>query len=215
MKRIRNSGYRIQPGMSRFLLNAFERTLGKQKFDKLCESVSNSIGYQDAFDRLSSEGLDFVVIAALVDKLEEVYGKRGGRGLGLRIGQEYFGIILDRLRGVAGIGNLIGMDETEEKKIAIGLRSISTLLTDTGDHIFILNKKTNAWYMDIYRSTALFQEQKADIPSCYIMTGFFQTAVNTFSGTDEFTVNETKCVNAGDDFCEFHIEKTQHVHTLV
>ena len=47
----------------------------------------------------------------------------------------------------------------------------------------------------------------ADKPVCYIATGLLQESLKWVSGGKEFRVNESKCIGAGDEACEFVIQK--------
>jgi predicted hydrocarbon binding protein len=153
------------------------------------------------------KGFDFSELSALGLALEEMYGPRGGRGLALRAGRATFAEGLKNFGALAGVADLAFVVLPLQSKLRIGLPAFAKIFTQLTDQHTTVEEKDNEFIWTIHKCPCCWGRTGADKPVCFISTGLLQESLKWVSGGNEFRVNESKCVAAGDDVCEFVIQK--------
>ncbi len=201
------SGFAYPNRLARAFFLTLEDVLGKNGLDALA-ALANLTAYSQQLpaDDLARE-FDFAAFAALCEALEEVYGARGGRGLALRIGREWFG------SGLRDFGILAGLAHPDfralplSRRADISLIALAKTLTTTSDQRCTLAQQ-NATYSWVMLNSAMAWGRVSDKPVCHVFVGMLQGCLHYASGGYEFHVYEQTCsaVNSSDR-CVFMINK--------
>ncbi len=149
---------------------------------------------------------DFANFAAFCDALEGMYGARGGRGMALRIGREWFG------RGMKSFGALAGLADPAfqvlplEMRCKIGLEALTNVLTHYSDQRIQLQDEDECYHWVVETSPTAWG-RVADKPVCQAQVGLLQECLNWASGGREFHTYERACTAVGSPQCIFTIQK--------
>lgn len=140
--------------------------------------------------------------------LEEMYGKRGGRGLALRAGRTTFDDVLKDYGALAGVGDLAFRVLPVQAKVKIGLQAMARIFSEKSDQISTIKEDNDRYHYLIERCPVCWGRSDQEDPVCFYMVGLIQEGLKWVSGGKEFRVNEAKCSAAGDEYCDFVILKT-------
>jgi len=206
MKIITESGHYNSNKFARILLESIEEIAGKNgvnavlKYSNLSSLVDNYP--PDNLDR----AFDFAHFSMIIQALEEIYGKRGGRGLALRVGRTTFDDVLKDYGSLAGAGDLTMRVQPIQKKIKFGLQAMAKLFSEKSDQISSVKELDDCYLYSIEKCPVCWGREE-DNPVCFYMVGLLQEGLHWISGGKEFRINESKCIAAGDNICEFTIYK--------
>ena len=153
------------------------------------------------------KGFDFAEVAAINMALEDMYGPRGGRGLSLRVGRAIFADGLRNFGALAGVGDLAFKVLPLQAKLRIGLPAEAKIFSQISDQHSTVEEKDNEFVYTIHQCSECTGRKGEDKPICFIATGILQESLKWVSGGNEFRVNESKCLAAGDDVCQYIIQK--------
>lgn len=149
---------------------------------------------------------DFADFSNLNQGLADIYGARGGRGLGLRGGRATFD------RGLKGFGALAGVSDLAFKvlpmgtKVRIGLPAMARVFTQFSDQISRVETFPDHYLYFIDRCPVCWGRQSEE-PVCFVARGLLEEGLRWVSGGHAFRVEEFACIAAGDDSCIFRIDK--------
>ncbi|OGO75031.1 MAG: hypothetical protein A3K41_05115 [Chloroflexi bacterium RIFOXYD12_FULL_57_15] len=146
-------------------------------------------------------------MAAINMALEDMYGPRGGRGLSLRVGRAIFADGLRNFGALAGVGDLAFKVLPLQAKLRIGLPAEAKIFSQISDQHSTVEEKENEFIYTIHRCSECTDRKGQDKPICFIAVGLLQESLKWVSGGNEFRVNESKCIAAGDSVCEFVVQK--------
>ena len=188
-------------------IKSLEEVMGKNGLNAILNlaGLPNYVEHYPA-DNLE-KGFDFVELSAIGTALEEMYGPRGGRGLALRAGRATFSDALKNFGALAGVADLAFVVLPLHAKLRIGLPAFAKIFVQLTDQITTVEERDNEFIWTIHRCPCCWGRHGADKPVCYIATGLLQESLKWVSGGGEFRVNESKCVAAGNEVCEFVIQK--------
>lgn len=208
MESLSHSKYYVTNRYARIILGGYEEILGR---DRLTRALSHAgldsllAGYPpNDLDR----GADFATFSALDLALEEIYGWRGGRGLGIRAGRAAVSELLN------AYGAQIGIDQVSFKllplreKIGAGLQALAGLLGKISDQPALVVDQTDRFLFSLPRCATCWGRNQADRPLCSLMMGILQEWVKWLTAGQDWPVVETRCIAMGDAVCEFYIPKS-------
>lgn len=200
------SGLYYPNKIARIYLQAMEEVMGKNGLNAVL-NMAKLPGYIQAYppDNLDRE-FDFQEYASLNQALDDIYGPRGGRGLGLRAGRASFSRGLKNFGALAGVGDLAFRVLPLAAKLKIGLPAMARIFTQFSDQTSRVEEFSDHYLYSIERCPVCWG-RKGDRPLCHAATGLLQEGLRWVSGGHEFKVEELQCIAAGDRHCVFHISK--------
>ena len=206
MKIIPESGYYNSNKFARILIESIKEITGKNGLNAIL-NYSNLSSLVDHYppDNLD-RAFDFAHFSMIIQALEEIYGKRGGRGLALRVGRTTFGDVLKDYGAIAGVGDLKFRVLPIQMKISSGLQAMAKIFTEKSDQISSVEELGDSYLYTIEQCPVCWGREEEG-PVCFYMVGLLQECLHWVSGGKEFRVNESKCIASGDDICEFTIYK--------
>jgi predicted hydrocarbon binding protein len=150
--------------------------------------------------------VDFADFSAINGALEEMYGPRGGRGLGRRAGWATFDKVLRNFGALAGVGDLAFKVLPLGTKLKIGIPAMARVFSQISDQDSTVEDKGDHIIYTIHRCPVCWGRTSTK-PICYVAVGLLEESLRWVSGHKEFKVTETRCVALGDEVCEFEIDK--------
>jgi predicted hydrocarbon binding protein len=207
MEIIPKSGFHYANKFARISLQAYEEVAGKNGLNAILHlaGLSNLIENYPP-DNLERE-FDFADFTAIHVALEDMYGLRGGRGMALRAGRATFNDALRNFGALAGVSDRSFQTLPLLAKIRIGLPALAKIFSRATDQLTTVDEMEDAFLWTIHRCPICWTRKNADKPVCNIETGLLQAMLKWVSGGLEFRITESKCCAAGDDVCEFVIQK--------
>lgn len=200
------SGLYYPNKLGRVLFVSLQEVLGENGLNTLLKMT----GLQQYVGNFPPENLerqfDFAHFTALCAGLDDLFGKRGGRGLSLRVGRACF------TEGLKNFGALVGMGDLAFKvlplpmKLKMGLPALASVFTNFSDQ-----KTTVQEFDDHYRyimdPCPCCWKRTSDKPVCHVAVGVLTEGLRWVSGGQEFKVYEDKCRAVGEPRCECIIFK--------
>lgn len=206
MSRIEKSGLYYPNKIARIYLEAMEDVMGKNGLN----AVLHLAGLSHLIDNYPPSNLerefDFADYSALNGALEEMYGPRGGRGLGLRAGRASFA------QGLSDFGYLVGMADLAFRmlplgvKVKVGVKAMAETFTRFSDQTSRVVEEENRYIYIIERCPVCWGRQ-CQKPCCFAAVGLLQEGLKWVSSGRNFRVEEISCVARGDPTCDFAIYK--------
>jgi len=165
-------------------------------------------GVDGASDRLESDAkLSFQTIGIMQEKLEQMYGPRGGRGLALRAGRVCFKY------GLREFGSEMGLTENAFRllpmsvKLHTAAQAFADLFNKQTDQIVHIEEAGGKMLWRIERCP-LCWERRSQEAVCHLAVGLLQESLYWLSGGRIFNVQETQCVARGEPACLIEIDST-------
>jgi predicted hydrocarbon binding protein len=207
MKKIPESGYYNSNKFARIYLEALEEITGRH-------GVNAILNYADLGSLVDNfppdnpdRAFDFAHFSMINLALEEMYGKRGGRGMALRAGRTTFEDALKDYGALAGVGDLAFKVLPLQKKISMGLQSMARIFSEKSDQQTTASEREDHYLYRVERCPICWGRQGEESPLCFYLVGFLKEGLHWVSGGKEFRVDECACAAVGDDACEFVIYK--------
>ncbi len=207
MSPLQKSGLYYPNKFGLITIKSLEEVMGKNGLNAILNLAGMSY-YAEHYpaDNLD-KGFDFSELSAIGSALEDMYGPRGGRGLALRAGRATFSDALKNFGALAGVADLAFVVLPLHAKLRIGLPAFAKIFVQLTDQVTTVEEKENEFIWTIHKCPCCWGRHGTDKPVCYIATGLLQESLKWVSGGSEFRVNESKCVAAGEEVCEFVIQK--------
>lgn len=207
MESIPESGYYNSNKFARIFIEALKEIMGKNGLN----AVLNYAGLSSLVDNYPPDNMDrafdFAHFSMINIAMEEMYGKKGGRGLGLRAGRITFEDVLKDYGAMAGVGDLAFRVLPMQKKVRIGLQAMARIFSEKSDQISKLEEEEDHYKYQVKRCPICWGREDVEQPVCFYMVGILQEGLKWVSGGKEFRINESKCSAMGHDYCEFTIYK--------
>ena len=204
---IPESGYYNSNKFARIFIESIREITGKNGVN----TILNYANMSSLVDNYPPDNLDrafdFAHFSMINQALEEIYGKRGGRGLALRVGRTTFDDVLKDYGALAGVGDLAFRVLPLQTKIWIGVQAMARIFSEKSDQISSVEDIDDMYLYTIRQCPVCWGREGEDRPVCFYMVGLLQEGLHWVSGGKEFRVDESKCIALGDDVCEFVIRK--------
>ncbi len=144
-------------------------------------------------------------VSAFQSSLEEMYGKRGGRGIALRAGRASFKYVLRSYGSSLGLTDLNYRLLPAPVRLRTGLEALVRLFTDLEGGPVEVEQTATAW---LWRSTACpyCWQRTTSEPACTFTIGLLQEFLAWNSGGKIFHVEERECRAKGNAACVFRID---------
>ncbi len=144
--------------------------------------------------------------AGINQALEDMYGRRGARGLCLRAGRATFKYVLKDAGLMLGLSDLAFRLLPLGIKMKVGLTTMAETFSRLGDQPSRLEEDERNFIYFIDKCPVCWG-RSSELPICYGATGILQESLHWVSGGQTFSVVETECIARGDDTCTFIIGK--------
>jgi predicted hydrocarbon binding protein len=207
MDPIPNSGLYYPNKFALITLDAFEQVMGENGLN----AILNLAHLPELINNFPPDNLakeyDFAHYCSINLALEEMYGPRGGRGLALRAGRALFADALRYFGALAGVGDLAFKVLPLNAKLKIGLSAMAKIFSQVSDQHTTIREDDDTIIYTIHRCPVCWGRSSQEKPVCFIAVGLLQEGLKWVSGGSEFRVNESLCSAAGDEVCEFVIQR--------
>lgn len=154
------------------------------------------------------KSFDFADYSAIMHALEDIYGTRGGRAMGMRIGRATFSDLLANYGAMAGVTDLAFKVLPLPVKLRIGINAMAKVFNMVSDQTTIIEEDEESFYYIVQQCPVCWGRHDVDSPICYAQVGLIKQGLNWVSNGEEFNVREISCRGMGDDTCTFQILKT-------
>jgi hypothetical protein len=156
-------------------------------------------------DNLARE-FDFAHLSVVGAALEEMYGPRGERGLGLHAGKACFTRGRDAFASLSGLGELALKAIPFQTKIKIGLKGMAEAFSKFSDQVTSVDESETHFIYTIHRCPVCWGRTNSK-PICYVATGIIESGLQWLSQGQIFEVEEVACQAMGEEACIIHISK--------
>lgn len=207
MAAIQKSGLAYPNKFGVILVRALEEVMGRNGLNAILNLAGLSHYIEHPLPDDLQKGFDFAEVAAVNVALEDMYGPRGGRGLSLRVGRALFADGLRNFGALAGVGDLAFKVLPLGAKLRIGIPAVAKIFSQISDQQSTVEERENEYVYTIHKCSECYGRTGQDKPICFIAAGILQEALKWVSGGNEFRVNESRCMAAGDSVCEYIIQK--------
>ena len=192
--------------MARIYLQALEEVMGKSGVNALL----NLAGLREMVDNYPPGNLDrkfdFADFSAIGQALDDMYGPRGGRGLGVRAGRAAFAEGLSKFGATAGVADLAFKVLPMGTKLKVGLKAMAETFNKASDQRSELSEAEDHFVYYIHQCPVCYN-RKSDRPVCFAAVGILQEGLHWVSGGKNFRVEEVECIAQGRESCVIHIYK--------
>lgn len=192
--------------MGRIILLALEDVMGRNGIN----AVLNLARLRHLINNYPSNNLDlefrFEEVSGIQKALDDMYGPKGGRGLGIRAGRACFKYVLKEFGTMLGLADLAFRALPLGLKIKVGFRAFAETLNRFSDQVVRLREDEERFLYIIERCPACWGRQTS-YPCCSLSTGLLHEALNWVSGGRNFDVRETSCIAMGEATCTFEVTK--------
>jgi predicted hydrocarbon binding protein len=200
------SGLYYPNRIARAFLWAMDDVMGKNGLN----AILSLAGLESYIDNLPPDTLnkqfDFAYMAALSQALEDMYGARGGRGMGLRIGRACFANGMKNFGALAGVVDPAFSVLPLASRSYLGLEALASVFTNFSDQqSTVANDETT--YNFIVDVSPFAWGRTADGPVCHALGGIIRESLRWASDGYEYHVQETACHAVNGDTCVFRVNK--------
>jgi predicted hydrocarbon binding protein len=151
---------------------------------------------------------DFANFAALSQALEEMYGARGGRGMALRIGREWFSHGMKSFGALAGLADPAFRTLPLDTRCSLGLEALTSIFRHYSDQHVTLEQDDEHFYW-IVENCPTAWGRVSDKPVCHALVGLLQGCLSWATDGCEFHTYERVCAAVGSPKrqCIFSVHK--------
>jgi len=182
------------------LLSSLAEAIGTRCLDGVIERTLAS-----NFDhgRTAAEGDEtssFRAIGHLQKELEHAYGSRGGQGLALLSGRNFFNHAMRSYGAQLGFASNAFHLKTPQQKIGATLQAMAKFFNQFSDHQVVIEEHEASIYWRSKRCPFCWERKEA-APICHFTIGLLQEALYWVSGGKIYPVEEQTCLACGDAEC--------------
>jgi predicted hydrocarbon binding protein len=192
--------------MGRIILLALEDVMGRNGVS----AVLNLARLRHLINNYPQNNLDlqfsFEEVSGIQQALDDMYGPRGGKGLGTRAGRACFKYVLKEFGSMLGLADLAFRALPLSLKLKVGFNAFAQTLNRFSDQVVRLREDEKNFLFVIERCPACWNRQTS-YPCCHLSTGLLSEAVHWVSGGKTFEVTETSCIAMGETTCTFAVTK--------
>jgi hypothetical protein len=185
------------------LLDGLEEIMGRNGLN----AILNMGGLSQFIDNPPPDdmgkGFDFAHISALNNALEDLYGRRGGRGLQRRLGRVLF------TQGLASFGMLVGVSDVAFKvlplqtRLKAGLPAVAKVFDSLSDQRSYIKDPGGDHFIYVIERCSMCWGRKMEHPGGHIAASIIEEALRWLSGGSTFRVDQVSCMSMGDENCTF------------
>ena len=192
--------------LCQIMLEGVEEISGRSGVRAALNAAELSILYESANAGSAQSGeFPFNELSAVATALEEMYGKRGGRGILLRAGRAAFKYVLRSYGDSLSLLDLNYRLLPAPVRFKTGLDVLAHLFSDLGRTSIAVIETSEAWFWRIERCPFCFQIQSNE-PVCTFLVGFLQEFFTWASGGKVYHVQETECLAMGKTACVIRVD---------
>jgi hypothetical protein len=183
------------------LLTSIAEVMGENWLNSVLDPAQHS-GFSEGEKTFS-----FKTVSDLQIGLEQAYGHRGGQGLALRFGRNFFNNAVRLYGGNLGINQNTFQLQSIQQKVRTLLHVTADLLYLFTDHQVVL-EETQVGYLWRVSHCPFCRDRKTTGPICHFTIGMLQEALYWGSGGKIYQVDEITCMACGDPECTVLINRT-------
>lgn len=193
--------------MGRIILLSMEEVMGRNGVNALLKLASLPEFLENYPVDDTQRAFSFKTLGQLTDKMEDIYGPHGGRGLALRVGRACFNY------GVRQYGTQLGLTEMAFRllplpaKVSAGAKLFAELFNNFTDQRVRVEETDGRLLWHIERCPLCWERSASD-PVCHLAVGILQEALYWLSGGKVFSVEEQTCIAAGDATCTIVVDQS-------
>ena len=193
--------------MGRIILLSMEEVMGRNGVNALLKLASLPEFLENYPADDTQRAFSFKTLGQLTDKMEDIYGPHGGRGLALRVGRACFNY------GVRQYGTQLGLTEMAFRllplpaKVSAGAKLFAELFNNFTDQRVRVEETDGKLLWHIERCPLCWERSASD-PVCHLAVGILQEALYWLSGGKVFSVEEQTCIATGDATCTIVVDQT-------
>jgi predicted hydrocarbon binding protein len=192
--------------LSQIMLEGVEEIAGRSGVRAALNAAELSNLYETTVVGAAPGGeFPFNEISAIESALEEMYGKRGGRGIALRAGRAAFKYVLRAYGASLSLLDLNYRLLPAPVRFRTGLDMLARLFSELGRTPIAVVESADAWFWRIERCPFCWQI-KSNEPVCTFLVGFLQEFFTWASGGKVYHVQETECLAMGKTACVIRVE---------
>ncbi len=200
------SGYYYPNNMGRIVLQALEEVMGRNGVNALLTLAKLRHLVNNFPPNNLEKGFPFADFGAITQALDDMYGPRGGRGLGIRAGRAAFKYALREFGAVLGIADLAFRLLPLGMKMKVGINTFAETFNKFSDQIVRLEEDEEYFIWVIERCPVCWG-RTTEAPCCHAAVGVLQEGAHWLSGGKSFRAEEVACIAAGDETCKILLDK--------
>ncbi len=195
------------PALQGVILRSMEEVIGRSGVNAVLNLSGLSFFKQPAVPFDPGVFISYHHVSDTQDTLEQLYGRRGGRGLALKAGRVFFTFALRQYGRELGLLDQDFLLLPPAVKMRTGLQRLARFFSQTGDSAVHLDEDTLQLQWTV-ENCPLCWRRRSDVPVCHMQVGMLQEYCYWASGGRAYTICETECHAAGAKACVFTIDKT-------
>lgn len=200
------SGLTYPNRFGRAFLAALLEVVGDRPFASLMERAHLPYDRAHLPPDDMERGIDFALLAAINQALDDAYGARGGRGMALRAGRAWLVKGLNRFGALSGIDDPAFRTLPADERVRIALKALASIFTHFTDQPTELEDTATSFHFTV-RHSPMAWNITSDRPVCHPLVGLLQETARWAANGREYVVRETECRATGADDCVFVVSK--------
>jgi len=192
--------------MGRIILLALEDVMGRNGVN----AALNLARFRHLINNYPPNNLDlqfsFQEVSGIQQALDDMYGPKGGRSLGIRAGRACFRYALKEFGPMLGLADLAFRALPLSLKLKVGFNALAETLNKFSDQVVRLEEDERRFLFVIERCPACWG-RRTSYPCCHLSTGLLHEALHWVSGGKSFEVKEIACIAVGAATCTFEVIK--------
>lgn len=207
VEKIAKSGYYNTNTFALVTLRAFEEITGRNGVNTILRHahLPELINNFPPHDR--EKVFDFADYSAMIQSLEEIYGRRGGRVFALRAGRATFDELLATYGSLVGVSDLAFRLIPLKVKVVIGINAMAKVFNIVSDQETVVYDRPEYLYYVVKRCPVCWSRRGENLPVCFSQVGLIKEGLHWVSNGQEFDVKEVQCRAMGHEVCAFEIRK--------
>jgi predicted hydrocarbon binding protein len=200
------SGWSYPNRFGRAFLLALLEVVGDSGFSTLMERIHAPYQRDDLPPDDMERGVDFALLAALNQALDQVYGARGGRGMALRAGRAWLVKGLNRFGALSGVDDPAFRTLPVDERVRIALKALASIFTHFADQPSVLEETPSSFQFTVTRSPMAWGIT-SERPVCHALVGLLQETARWAANGREYVVRESECSACDAPACVFIVSK--------
>ena len=207
LNKIPKSGLCNTNNFALITLKAFEEILGKNGVNAMLRQAGLPHLIDNYPPNNRDKVFDFADYSSLMQTLEDIYGERGGRVMGLRAGRKTFEELLGTYGAMVGVSDLAFRFIPMGLKLKIGINAMAKVFNMVSDQETLVEEVGNEFHFVVKKCPICWGRVGADMPICHSQIGLLKEGFHWATGGKDFDISETDCRGMGKDTCTFVIIK--------